>query len=156
MNLNGKTTFFMILMAILWVLIVLMGWKGIWFPSMFLSLIIIGIHMMLGSAKKGILSKKLFVYPILSWFIVWALSFGLSKYHADMFAGRMPDFTILGFHPSFAWTIILYFIGGVLTISVGYRVLADEWLTKKEWEEFKDNIKKLNEERGGEYSDSRN
>jgi hypothetical protein len=70
-----------------------------------------------------------------------------------MFAGVMPDFTILGFHPSFSWTVILYWIGGVLTLTLGFVALKDEWLSEKDWEEFKGKVQKIDErQKGGQQS----
>jgi hypothetical protein len=66
-----------------------------------------------------------------------------------MFEGIMPTFTILGFHPSFSWTIILYWIGGVLTLTLGFVKLKDEWLSEQDWEEFKKNVKKIDERQKG-------
>jgi hypothetical protein len=65
----------------------------------------------------------------------------------------MPDFTILGFHPSFSWTVILYWIGGVLTLTLGFVALKDEWLSEKDWEEFKGKVQKIDErQKGGQQS----
>ncbi|SHJ81265.1 hypothetical protein [Paramaledivibacter caminithermalis] len=155
MNLSKKTTLFIVLIAILWVTITIMGWTGNWFPAMFLGLVLMILHMMLGSAQNGKLNKRLFFYPLLCWLILWTMSFALSYHYGNLFAGKLPNFTILGFHPSFAWTILTYWIGGVATLSLGFVVQKDLWLSDKNWEEFKRKIAKMNEEKGGEYSDGR-
>ena len=94
-------------------------------------------------------SRRFLVYPLLSWIACWAAAFWLARYHADLFAGRAPDFTILGLHPSFAWTVLGYWIGGVLTLTVGFVVLRDDWLTEQEWAEFKRKVAPADES-GGE------
>lgn len=74
------------------------------------------------------------------WAILWVLSFILSDYHGKLFTGTMPSFTILGFHPSFAWTVITYWIGGVLTLTLGFVLYKDLWLSDEDWNNF---IKKI-------------
>ena len=75
------------------------------------------------------------------WAALWLVSFILSGYFGDRFAGGMPAFTVLGFHPSFAPTIFLYWIGGQLTLNLGLYLLQDEWLSQKDWDAFCDKVK---------------
>ena len=57
----------------------------------------------------------------------------------------MPAFTVLGLHPSFAPVLLLYWIGGLLTLSLGFYLLQDEWLSQEDWEEFCQKAKKIKE-----------
>ena len=148
MNLNGKSTLFMSVITVLWVVITLMGWTGYWLPAMYLGVILMLLYMMLGAAKQGKLSTKLLLYPLLPWAVLWIASFALSKYYADVFSGSMPDFTILGFHPSFAWTIITYWLGGVATITLGFVAFKDLWLSEKDWDDFKEKVNKISAKEG--------
>ncbi len=62
-----------------------------------------------------------------SFAVLWIASFILSGYFGDLFAGATPTFTILGFHPSFAPTIFLYWIGGTAMfgpVAVGLSSMA--------------------------------
>ena len=127
-----------------------MGWKGLYIEAMYLCVILMLLHVMLGSAKKGHLDSKLLVYPFLSWAVLWIAGFYLMDKYAVMFKGVMPEFTVLGMHPSFAPLAIMYFIGGVLTMTVGYYVYKDKWLSTADWEEFKEKIELLNAKKGGE------
>lgn len=139
----------MISIAILWLAIMFMGWQGIWFPAMLLSLVLMFLHMLLGISKKGVVDKKFLLYPLLSWLVIWAGSFSLSLYFADLFAGKEPAFTILGFHPSFFWTVLLYWLGGVATLTFGFLFRKDNWLSKEEWNSFKEKIEAIEQEEGG-------
>ncbi len=136
MNIKNKETALWVLIAILWIVIIVLGTTGHFVVGMCLGVALMFLHMLLGSAKKGIVSKKFLVYPLLIWAALWLLSFILSAYFGNMFNGVMPDFTFLGLHPSFAPTVFLYWIGGQLTVNLGLYLLQDEWLSEAEWEEF--------------------
>ena len=41
--------------------------------------------------------------------------------------------------------IIGYWLGGLLTISLGYYLLQDEWLSQKDWDEFCEEAKIIKE-----------
>lgn len=148
MNLREKTTFMIILSTVLWVVITICGWKGQHIMGMILGVILMLIYMMLGATKGGLLDKKFFIYPFSIWTILWILSFVLSDYYAEKFAGTMPDFTILGFHPSFAWTILTYWIGGMLTLTLGFVLYKDLWLSEEDWDNFKRSLDKLDKKEG--------
>ena len=79
------------------------------------------------------------------WAILFIVSFILCGYYADTFASVLPSFTVFGMHPSFAPVIIGYWLGGLLTISLGYYLLQDEWLSQKDWDEFCEEAKKIKE-----------
>lgn len=144
MNIGNKRNSIIILVTLLWIVITLCGWTGKWFFGLISSVVLMLLYMMLGSARNGRLSKKLFLYPLLSWAVLWSLSFYFSKYYATVFSGKMPDFTILGFHPSFAFTILTYWIGGVLTLTLGFYYFSDEWLSEEDWNNFKIKIESIN------------
>ncbi|HCX03627.1 MAG TPA: hypothetical protein DHM42_04005 [Clostridiales bacterium] len=153
MDIQGKRTPIIIAIALLWAAITVLGWYEMYMPGLFLGVILMFLHMVLGVSIKNKVSKKFLIYPLLPWAVIWAVSFYLSDIHSKMFAGVMPDFTILGFHPSFSWTVILYWIGGVLTLTLGFVALKDEWLSEKDWEEFKGKVQKIDErQKGGQQS----
>lgn len=145
MDISNKKTAIWVLIAVLWLVIIVLGTTGKFVLGMVLSIPLIALHFMLGAAKKGVLSKKFLTYPLLIWAILWIVSFILSGIFADKFAGMMPTFTIFGLHPSFAPTVFLYWIGGQLTLSLGYYLLQDEWLSQEEWDEFCEEAKKIKE-----------
>ncbi len=138
MNIKNKETPIWVLIAILWVVIIFLGTKGHFVIGMCLGVLLMFLHMLLGVAKNGVVSKKFLFYPMIIWAVLWLVSFILSGYWGTMFDGVMPSFTILGFHPSFAPTVFLYWLGGQLTLNLGLYLLPDEWLSDAEWKEFCD------------------
>jgi hypothetical protein len=136
MDIANKRSAIMVVIALLWLTITVLGWKNLFLPAMILGVILMFLHMYLGAARKGKVSAKFFLYPLLTWAILWILSFSLSKYYSDAFAGQMPSFTILGFHPSFAWTVLTYWIGGMFSLTAGFLVMKNEWLSDEDWDEF--------------------
>lgn len=145
MDLRKHTTLIWIMIAVLWIVCIVAGSAGHFVIGLVAAVPLMFLHMLLGVAKGGIVSKKFLVYPMLIWAVLWIASFILSGYYADKFMGTVPTFTFLGFHPSFAPTIFLYWIGGQLTLNLGFYLLRDEWLTKEEWEEFCKKAKKYKE-----------
>lgn len=141
MDISNKKTGIIILIGILWIVITILGWKGQHLAGMYLGVILILLHLILGAAKKGVLSLKIVVYPLLTFCVLWCVSFYLSEYYANIFLGRMPEFTVLGFHPSFGWTVLAYWLGGLATLTIGFIVFKNEWLSEKDWNEFKEKIK---------------
>jgi hypothetical protein len=142
-DLKDKETFLNVLLALLWAVITILGATGHYLAGMLFGVVLMLIYMMLGASKNGKLNKDLFIYPLLAWAVLWILSFILSDYYSAMFAGKKPDFTILGLHPSFAWTVLTYWIGGMVTLGYGFRKRADCWLSDEDWKAFKEKIAKL-------------
>lgn len=125
-----------VLIAVLWLACIILGTIGHFVIAMCLGVVLMFLHIMLGVAKQGFVSKKFLGYPMLIWAVLWLASFILSSYFANRFAGVMPSFTFLGLHPSFAPTVFLYWIGGQLTMNLGFYLLQDEWLSEQEWNDF--------------------
>jgi len=148
MKLKGKTTSMVILSTVLWVVITLCGWMGHHIVGMVLGVVLMLIHMMLGASRNGELDKKFFIYPLLPWAVLWTASFILSEYHSNLYGTAMPDFTILGFHPSFAWTVLTYWIGGMLTLTAGFVLYKDLWLSEEDWDNFRNSLQEINQKRG--------
>ncbi len=136
MDISSKRTPVMVLIALLWLACVVLGTVGHFVLAMCLGVVLMFLHMMLGVSKKGVVSKKFFLYPMLIWAILWLVAFVGAGYYFDLFNGVMPTFTILGFHPSFAFTIFLYWIGGQLTLNLGLYLYQDEWLSQADWDAF--------------------
>ncbi|MPM10089.1 hypothetical protein SDC9_56413 [bioreactor metagenome] len=149
MDISKQRTPIIVLIAILWLACIITGTTGHFVIGMCLGVVLMFLHLLLGISKKGIVSKKFLIYPILCWAALWIVSFILSGYYATLFAGKMPTFTVFGLHPSFAPTVFLYWIGGQLTLNLGLYLLQDEWLSQKDWDDFCDEIKKLDADKKG-------
>ncbi|SMC48929.1 hypothetical protein [Papillibacter cinnamivorans] len=142
---SNKNGIFVVVTGILWVAVTLMAWYGYWYQGIFVSLVMMLLYLITGARLNGKLDKSFMVYPILSWFVLWVVSFGLVGYYSSMFRGSAPTFTLLGFHPSFAWVFIAW-VGSVLTLSLGFYINRDKWLSRKDWEEYQAKIKRMNQE----------
>lgn len=149
MDLSNKKTAIIVITAILWVVITILGWNNYYMVAMYLGVVLMLLYMMLGTAKQGKLSKKLLFYCLIPWAILWSLSFFLADYYAAIFAGVMPTFTVLGFHPSFAAIVLGYWIGGMITLTAMYIKFKDEWLSEKDWDDFLKKIEKIEESNKG-------
>lgn len=145
MNITKWKTPIWILIAVLWLVCIVLGTNGQFVAGMVVSVPLMLLHFMLGVAKKGIVSKKFLVYPLGIWAVIYIIGFILCGHYADVFAGMMPSFTVFGIHPSFAPVIFIYWIGGLLTLSLGYYLFQDEWLSKEDWDEFCEKAKKIKE-----------
>lgn len=145
MDISKHKDLLSILIAVLWIACIVLGTVGHFVIAMCLGVVLMFLHMILGIAKQGKVSKKFLIYPIAIWAVLWLVSFILSGYFANQFAGVMPSFTVLGFHPSFAPTIFLYWIGGQLTLNLGFYLFQDEWLSEKDWDNFCQKVKELEE-----------
>ncbi len=144
----------MLLIAALWVAVPGLGMAGHWFPALFVAIVLMVAHAVLGSAHRGEIRAGFLIFPILAWAAVWALAFALAEHHRAAFAGRLPELTILGFHPSFAWIVLGYWLGGVAVLTLGFLLRRDEWLPAARWREFRETIARLDAARQGEGSDS--
>lgn len=150
MKLSEKSvTTLIIITTALWVAINLSGWTGHHMVGMYLSVILMFLYMVLGIAKQEVVSKKFLMYPLVTWGITWMLSFFLAEHYSVKFAGALPNFTVLGFHPSFAPIVFLYWIGGMLTLTLGFKFFKDEWLSEKDWDNFKKKIENIEKEERG-------
>lgn len=148
MNIEKQKDLMIVLIALIWVIIAIAGWNNMYMVGLYLSVLLMFLHLVLGASVKGVISKKFLFYPIIIWAALWVISFALSNYYGNLFAGQTPTFNILGFHPSFAWTVLTYWLGGVLTLTLGFVKLKDEWLSDSDWDEFRKKVQSIDEKKG--------
>ncbi|MBS7525407.1 hypothetical protein KHM83_01805 [Fusibacter paucivorans] len=148
MEIGQYKTQMVLLITGLWVAITLCGWFGHWYIGLHLSVVLMLLHMMMGAAQNGKLDRKLLVYPMLTWAVVWIIGFVLAKQNSDAFLNMAPTYKIFGFHPSFAWIILCYWIGGVLTLTIGFVKYKNLWLSDEAWDRFTEKMKQFN--KGGQ------
>ena len=144
MNISKCKDLFWILIAILWVVVIILGTTGQFVLGLVLCVPLMWLHMMLGFAKHDVVSKRAMIYPFGIWAVMFIICFILCGVYATKYAGVVPP-AFLGFHPSFAPVIFLYFIGGVLTISLGYYLFRNDWLDDETWEDFCKEANKIKE-----------
>ena len=138
-------TLLVVASAILWIAIVSLAAAGHWLAGLFGLLPLLLIYGVLGSSHKGRLDWKLVAFPTLVWLLMWAAAFWLGNYFAEAFAGRAPDFTVFGFHPSFAAIIVLFWIVPTLMMGFGFEAVKDRWLSEERWEEFIRSVRESDE-----------
>jgi uncharacterized membrane protein len=118
---------------------------GNWFPGFYLATLVITLYMLLGSLRKGRIDPVFLLFPLCSFAVSWVVGFTLAQRDALLFADRAPDYTLLGFHPSFFWIALFYWLGGFIILAVGIFKLRDRWLPAAEWEEFKKTMADMND-----------
>lgn len=153
MDISKQKTPIVVAIAVLWLVCVMLGSTGHFVWGMVLGVPLIGLHFMLGVARQGVVSRRFFRFCIIPWAVLMAATFILCGYYADLFKGVMPGFSILGMHPSFAPVILTYWLGGLLTVSLGYYLLRQEWLSEQEWDAFCKRAKDIRDRRSEDISE---
>ena len=119
---------------------------GHWFAALFILLGLLLIYGLLGSMSKGKMDLRLLAFPTLIWLALWATAFALGNHYAVAFAGLPPDFTVLGFHPSFAAIVAFFWVVPTLLMGFGFEAIKDRWLSRQQWDEFVHRIDELSKE----------
>jgi hypothetical protein len=143
-------TALVVISGVLWLLMVGLAATGEWFTALFVLLGLLLVYGVLGSSHKGRFDLRLVAFPSLVWILMWGAAFWLGNHYAEAFAGRSPDFTIFGFHPSFAAIIVLFWIVPTLLMGFGFEAIKDRWLSQKRWDEFLQRVHESEEEGSGD------
>ena len=146
MNTSRIETLLMVASAVLWLVMVGLAGAGHWLAALYVLLGLLLIYGVLGSSHKGQFDLRLVAFPTLVWIMMWAVAFGLGTHYAEIFAGRPPDFTILGFHPSFAAIIVLFWVVPTLLMGFGFEAVKDRWLSQQRWDDFVRRIHEVSSE----------
>ena len=111
----------------------MLGNSWIWFFTLPIYPV---VWILVGSSHKQVFSKKLLYYPWLAWVILYTIGiYGETICHL-VFMDSAPPFNILGMHPGEFFTYFPYWIGGMLTIGLGFALKANDWCPKEDWNEF--------------------
>ena len=145
MNRKAETSL-ITLSAVLWLVMVGLASLGHWLAALYALLPLLLIYGVLGSSHKGKFDLRLVAFPTLIWIVSWAVAFAFGNHYAEVFSGRPPDFTILGFHPSFAAIIVLFWLVPTLLMGFGFEAVKDRWLSRERWEDFVHRIGELSKE----------
>ena len=143
-------TLLVIISGILWLLMVGLAAAGEWFAGLLVLLGLLLVYGVLGSSHKGRFDLRLVAFPTLVWLLMWGAAFWLGNHYAEAFAGRAPEFTVLGFHPSFAAVIALFWILPTLLMGFGFEAVKDRWLSQKRWDEF---LRRVHDPEDGDAGD---
>jgi len=128
--------------GVLWLAMVALAGAGHWLAGLYVLLLLLLVYGTLGSMHRGRPDLRLVAYPTAVWLLCWAAAFGLGEYFARAFGGGPPAFTVLGFHPSFAAIIALFWVLPTLLMGFGFEAVRDRWLSQERWDEF---VRRVNE-----------
>lgn len=129
--------------AMLWIAMVVLASLGHWLAALYVLLGLLLVYGLLGSLHEGRFDLRLLAFPALVWILLWAVAFALGNHYAEAFAGRPPDFTILGFHPSFAAIVAFFWVVPTLLMGFGFEAVKDRWLSRQRWDDFVRRIDEL-------------
>ncbi|MEJ2384649.1 MAG: hypothetical protein P8Y54_09645 [Xanthomonadales bacterium] len=129
-------TLLVIASGLLWLIMVALAGTGHWLAGLYVLLLLLLVYGILGTSHKGRFDVRLVVFPTGIWLLCWAAAFTLGEYFARAFDGAAPTFTILGFHPSFAAIIALFWVLPTLLMGFGFEAVKDRWLSQERWDEF--------------------
>jgi hypothetical protein len=147
---NSRTeTLLVIASGILWLAMVALASTDHWLAALYTLLPLLLIYGVLGSSHKGRFDLRLVAFPASMWIVLWAAAFWLGDHYAVAFAGRYPDFTILGFHPSFAAIIALFWVVPTLLMGFGFVAVKDRWLSQQRWDDFVRKVRELDDQNDG-------
>jgi hypothetical protein len=135
-------TLLVIASGLLWLIMVTLAGAGHWLAGLYVLLLLLLVYATLGTSHKGRLDLRLVAFPTGVWLVSWAAAFALGDYFARLFAGAAPGFTILGFHPSFAAIIALFWVLPTLLMGFGFEAVKDRWLSQARWDDF---VRHINE-----------
>lgn len=152
MKAEKAETLLVITSAVLWLLMVGLAAAGHWLAGLYTLLVLLLIYAVLGSAHQGRFDLSLVAFPTLAWLACWAAAFGLGQYFAELYSGREPDFTVLGFHPSFAAIIVLFWVVPTLLMGFGFEAVKDRWLSQQRWDAYVKGIHEPDPEESKEKS----
>jgi hypothetical protein len=138
--------------AVLWLAMIGLAGAGHWLAALYVLLALLLVFGVLGSSHEGRFDLRLVAFPALLWLLMWAGAFALGQHYAEAFAGRRPDFTILGFHPSFAAIVALFWVLPTLLMGFGFEAVKDRWLSQKRWDDYVRQVRRMEGESaaGGE------
>ena len=139
-------TLLIVASAVLWLVMVGLAAAGHWLAALYALLPLLLIYGVLGSSHRGKFDLRLVAFPTLIWIVLWAAAFGLGNHYAEVFSGQAPDFTVLGFHPSFAAIVVLFWIIPTLLMGFGFEAVKDRWLSRERWDHFVQRISELSKE----------
>jgi hypothetical protein len=139
-----------VLSGLLWLAMVSLASAGHWLAGLYVLLALLLVYGVLGSSHNGRFDLKLVAFPTLVWLAMWAVAFGLGEYFARAFADAYPSFTVLGFHPSFAAIILLFWLLPTLLMGFGFEWVKDRWLSSGQWEEYLHRVHEAAAEERGE------
>ena len=134
--------------ALLWVFLVVVSWIGspdLGYIGLLAAALLCVIYFILGTIVKGKIGGIVpLIYPILIMALLWIIAFTI----AYTTRGQATDTWILGLHPGQFWSLLLYWIGTLLTSVLGYALYFDKYILPDEnWQAFLNEVKQAKNKR---------
>lgn len=136
----------MLIGALLWLVTMLLTAVGYWFSAMLVGAFVFLPYFIAGVAHNRKISAKIIVYPAILCVVIRLIGYIGAEYYSESFMGKAPDFLVTGFHPSFGFIFWCFWIGGLLTITLGFGIMYREYLPAGAWDEFLEKLEKKREE----------
>ncbi len=152
MKKNKTETLLIGISGFLWLAMVGLASAGHWFAGLYALLGLLLVYGVLGTSHKGSFDLKLVAFPSLVWLVMWGAAFWLGNHYAELYAEREPEFTVFGFHPSFAAIVILFWIVPTLMMGFGFEAVRDRWLSQERWDDF---IRRAHDSNDGDDGEDR-
>ncbi|MGF1468641.1 MAG: hypothetical protein ACFCGT_21155 [Sandaracinaceae bacterium] len=140
MSADRASTLLAVLVAALWLAAAALGMAGAWLVGLVVSVGLMVVLAAWGTRHRGTFDRSLLAFPIAPWALLWVVSFLGAAWMGERYAGTRPDFTVLGFHPSFAWIVFGYWVGGVVVLTLGFYLRRDRWLSAERWRRFTEDV----------------
>lgn len=150
MNRRKTESLLMTISGLLWLAMVGLAAAGHWFAGLYALLGLLLVYGVLGTSHKERFDLRLVAFPSLVWLLMWAAAFWLGNYYAELYGGREPDFTVFGFHPSFAAIVVLFWVVPTLLMGFGFEMVKNRWLSQERWDEFLRRVHDTDERNDGE------
>jgi hypothetical protein len=149
MNFSEKaSTGLMVIIGLLWLAIMVLGASGHGPEGLYFALALTTAYGIYGASQNKKIDKALLFYPVILYAVLEVIYIIGMVYYETRFRGVKPDFTVLGFHPSYFFLVLFFWLGGVFTWAVGLYALRKRWLSDEVWETFKKKITEIDSKGG--------
>ena len=139
-DISGLTTPLMVASGVLWLAVLVLGLTGYWLVGLFVSAFLFHPWFIIGASSRQTISAKLLVYPLGVWTVLQLAAFGLAEYFSGSYAGGTAGL-VTGMHPSFAAVYWLYWLGGLLTVSLTFGLYYRRYyLPEGRWDDFLEEV----------------
>jgi hypothetical protein len=145
---SGKTVI-IVLTAILWVIITALGVTENGSTGLYFTVLLTACYAIIGGAyHNGNVNVTLLTFPVISWAVGQVICVAGMNYYYYLFKGVRPTFTVLGFHPSYAFVVLIFWVWSVICWGGGLYALRKTWLSNNEWDEFEKTMKAIDAKEG--------
>jgi len=133
---EGMRSALHVINAIIWILLVFISWSAnatYVTIGFYLMSILTAIYFLLGVLKGDKLKIGVpFLYPVVAMLIIWIIAFAM----ISATRGDATTSFILGMHPGMFAAVIIFWVGSLLTGSLGFAIFYKESLADDEWDNF--------------------